>query len=151
MEIIKFDALLQSDNLPGKEEKYVLVTGLPENYSNAPEWIPLPEEYAKFREKLPKNKKVELVIRVRKRKTTFIDPIQGKITKIQLPYCKAVETLMAEIRIWDLKSKKNQCRAYRNSVSSLRIQINITYDIQRTYKSPLAPHSLFKTDLQIKA
>ncbi|MBR6908054.1 hypothetical protein IKN40_06285 [bacterium] len=97
MKVIAFEDLLKQENLPGNGAKYVLVSGLPEGFSQGPAWKPMPDDYEKFHDRLPAGENVALVIKIKARKVKFIDPRNRRSTSSPYSYTTAVQHLIAEI------------------------------------------------------
>ena len=98
MNIIPFNQLLEQQNLPEGNAKYVLVSEVPENLSTGPAWKKLPDDYEKFHHKLPQGEGVMMVIKIKPRKIKFIDVKNRKCTESRYSYTTAVKELMAEVQ-----------------------------------------------------
>lgn len=97
MKVIAFCDLLKQENLPANGSKYVLVSGLPEGYSDGPAWKPLEKDYEKFHARLPEGEGVAMVIKIKPRKVKFIDVVNRRSTSSPYSYTTAVKNLTAEI------------------------------------------------------
>ena len=97
MKVIKFNQLLEQENLPGNNEKYVLVSEVPKDLSKGPAWKPLPTDYEKFHDRLPEGEGVAMVIKIKARKIKFIDVGKRRSTESRYSYTTAVKNLQAEV------------------------------------------------------
>ncbi len=97
MKVIPFSQLLEQQNLPENNVKYVLVSQLPDGLSKGPAWKPLPDDYEKFHSKLPQGEGIAMVIKIKARKVKFIDINNRRSTESRYSYTTAVKNLQAEV------------------------------------------------------
>ncbi|MBQ9553928.1 hypothetical protein IJU97_03065 [bacterium] len=97
--LVKFQDILKSENLPGPNQKYVIVSAesLPKGVSDGNQWENMSPDYEKYH-KLPQVEGAGLIIKVHGCKTKFINLVARRQLKLHSCYTKAVKTVWPELQ-----------------------------------------------------